>query len=36
MYPSYPDDPEELLQARDRITELVNTWISQAQTGNQA
>jgi len=36
MYPSYPDDPEELLQARDRITELVNTWISQAKTGNQA
>jgi hypothetical protein len=30
MYPNYPDDPEELQQARARITELVNTWITQA------
>jgi pimeloyl-ACP methyl ester carboxylesterase len=31
MYPSYPDDPEELLQARAKITELVDTWIKNAR-----
>ena len=31
MYPNFPDDPEELQQARTRITQLVSTWIKQAK-----
>jgi hypothetical protein len=30
MYPNLPNDPDGLIQARARITQLVNTWIEKA------